>query len=351
MELESVHREETMEQEQERITVRQDGTGDAATVAEAFLLLEKRRNAEGEKPIEIHIGSGIYKEKLELRQSHVTLLGEPGKTVITYDDYALFLMPDGVKRGTFRTQTMFFDGEDITVKGITFENPSGFGAKVGQAVAVYADGASLFFENCRFLGRQDTLFTAPLPPTVVEAGGFRGPKEHAPRNKSVQYYKNCYIEGDVDFIFGGATAFFEECEIRSLDRGQEINGYVTAASTPEGQSFGYVFDRCRFTSNCPAGTVYLGRPWRSFAKVVIMHSELGAHIRPEGWHDWNKEEPHRTTYFAEFDNYGPGADTTFRVPWSYQLTAEEAKNYTKESVFSGGKKKLPAEEEELCQKQ
>lgn len=311
------------------IMVKQDGSADAITIEQAIRLAAEHND----KTVEIQIGSGTYKEKLELVQNHVILHGEPGKTIITYDDYALFLMPDGVKRGTFRTQTVFFDGTDITVKGITFENTSGYGAKVGQALAVYADGASLSFEDCRFLGRQDTLFTAPLPPTVVEVGGFRGPKENAPRNHSTQYFKNCYIEGDVDFIFGGATAYFEECEICSLNRGLEVNGYVTAASTPEGSPYGFVFDRCRFTSDCPAETVYLGRPWRNFAKVVIMNSELGAHIKAEGWHDWNKEEAHQTTFFAEYQNYGPGANNQQRVPWSHQLTQQEADRFSKQMIL------------------
>ena len=191
------------------------------------------------------------------------------------------------------------------------------------------------FENCRFLGRQDTLFTAPLPPSVIEWGGFRGPRENAPRDNGTHYSKNCYIEGDVDFIFGGATAYFEECEIRSLTRNSDPEGYITAASTPEGRPYGYVFDKCRFTSDCAPETVYLGRPWRSFAKTVILNSELGAHIKKEGWHDWNKEEAHTLTYYAEYHNFGPGASPETRVSWSHQLTEEEAEKYTKEQVLNG----------------
>lgn len=313
-----------------RITVRQDGTGMTTTITEAIELAAEHPRV----PVEIMIGAGKYREKLLLTRNAVTLIGEEGRTVITGDDAALTLLPEeGRKRGTFRTQTVFLDGADITVKGITFENTAGFGAKVGQALAVYADGARLRFFDCRFLGRQDTLFTAPLPPTEVEAGGFLGPKEHAPRSRSVQYYEDCYIEGDVDFIFGGATAFFERCEIHSLSRNQEVNGYITAASTPEEQAFGYVFDHCRFTSDCAPETVYLGRPWRNFAKVAILHSELGAHIKREGWHDWNKEEAHTGTYFAEYGNTGPGADCSARVAWCHPLTEKEAASYTKKQVI------------------
>lgn len=318
------------------IRVRKDGSADATTITRAIeLAAAMRQNAGEDIYVEINIGAGIYSEKIELTQSHIALVGRgQDEVVITYDDYGLMLLPDGIKRGTFRTQTAFFDGDDFLIKNITFRNTAGYGPSVGQAVAVYADGAHMTFDRCRFLGRQDTLFTAPLPPTVVEAGGFRGPKEHAPRRDTVQYYKSCYIEGDVDFIFGGATAYFEDCRIHSLDRSEEVNGYITAASTPEGKEYGYVFNRCRFTGDCAPETVYLGRPWRAHAKTVILRSELGAHIKKEGWHDWNKEEARSSTFFAEYENYGPGADTSGRVDWCHRLTEEEAKAYTRERVLN-----------------
>jgi len=317
--------------EKKRISVRQDGTGDVRTLTEAFRLAEQLDPA---MPVEISVGAGVYKEKLSLEKDFVTIIGEDAaNTIITYDDYALFFMKEeGVKRGTFRSYTMYVHGDCFTAKHLTIENTAGYGAKIGQAVALYADGARMLFEQCRFLSRQDTLFTAPLPPTVVEWGGFRGPREHAPRDNGVHCYKNCYIEGDVDFIFGGATAYFEDCHIHSLDRGQEVNGYVTAASTPEGRKYGYVFERCRFTSDCAPETVYLGRPWRSYAKTVILHSELGAHIRREGWHDWNKEEARDSGFYAEYGNYGPGAATE-RAYWSHRLSEKEAQEYKKEEVL------------------
>lgn len=120
----------------------------------------------------------------------------------------------------------------------------------------------LLFEDCRFLGSQDTLFTAPLPPKEIEPNGFIGPKQQAPRIHGRHCYRHCYIEGDIDFIFGSATAYFEECEFFSKHIDQDINGYVTAASTPKDQKYGYVINACRFTSNCPPHSVYLGRPWR-----------------------------------------------------------------------------------------
>jgi len=318
--------------ETRHIYVNQNGTQDATTLTEAFSIALATPDTLA---VEIHIATGTYKEKLNLERDNVTLIGEDAEhTVLTFDDYGLFLMPDGIKRGTFRSYTLYIHGTNFTAKNLTFANTAGFGPKIGQAVAVYADGACMTFENCRFLGRQDTLFTAPLPPTVVEWGGFRGPREHAPRDNGTHYYNNCYIEGDVDFIFGGAAAYFEHCEIHSLARGGNPEGYITAASTPEGRPYGYVFHNCRFTSDCAPETVYLGRPWRSYAKTVIMNSELGAHIKKEGWHDWNKEEARELTFYAEYNNFGPGASPETRVPWSHQLTEEEAKEYSKEKVLN-----------------
>lgn len=313
------------------ITVNQNGTKDAATLQEAFALAQA---APEDFAVEIHIAPGLYKEKPELERSNVTLIGEDAKnTILSFDDYGLFIMPDGIKRGTFRSYTLYVHGNHFTAKNLTFENTAGYGPKIGQAVAVYADGDYMTFENCRFLGRQDTLFTAPLPPTVIEWGGFRGPRENAPRDNGTHYYKNCYIEGDVDFIFGGATAYFEECQIHSLTRNSDPDGYITAASTPEGKPFGYVFQKCRFTSDCAPETVYLGRPWRNFAKTVILNSELGPHIKKEGWHDWNKEEAREQAYYAEYQNFGPGASPETRVSWSHQLSDEEAIKYTKENIL------------------
>jgi len=313
------------------IYVNQNGTKDATSLTEAFSLAMQ---VPVEYAVEIYIAPGTYKEKLDLERDNVTLIGEDAQTtVLTFDDFALYIMPDGIKRGTFRSYTIFVHGDNFCARNLTFANTAGFGPKIGQAVAVYADGARMTFDSCRFLGRQDTLFTAPLPPSVIEWGGFRGPREFAPRDNGIHYYKNCYIEGDVDFIFGGAAAYFEECQIHSLTRGDNPDGYITAASTPEGRPYGYVFDKCRFTSDCAPETVYLGRPWRSFAQTVILRSELGAHIKKEGWHDWNKEEAREQSYYAEYQNFGPGASPETRVSWSHQLTDEEANEYTKEKIL------------------
>lgn len=299
------------------------------TIGEA--LLEAKNHSP--KQVIIHIEEGVYKEKLEIRQNHITLIGDnPENTIITYGHYATEILKDNEKRGTFRSYTVFIDGNDFTAKNITFENSAGPGTKVGQALALYVDGDKMYFENCRLLGGQDTLFTAPLPPTPYEKNGFRGPKELAPRTHGRHFYKKCFICGDVDFIFGGATAYFEECELYSNYVNKEINGYVTAAST-EKDVPGYVFNHCTFTSNCPARSVYLGRPWRNYAKVAILNSYIGEHIKEEGWHDWDKVEARKTVCFAEYNNTGEGAVLDKRPDWVKILSKEEALKYTKENIL------------------
>ena len=298
--------------------------------------------------VTIKLENGRYYEKLTIDKPYITLLGEDrDKTIITYDDYANMIMEDGSKRGTFRSYYVFVHTHDFTAENICFENSAGFGRLVGQALALYAEGDRLHFKNCKMLGSQDTIFTGPLPPTEKMVGGFTGPTQFEPRVNGRHYYENCYIRGDVDFIFGSATAFFENCEIFSKKTDdlppaapgekQKNYGYITAASTAEGQEFGYVFKNCRLTSDCPKESVYLGRPWRNFAKTVFVNCEIGEHIRAVGWHDWNKPEAHETILYAEYKSFGPGApaDTAVRASFSKQLSDDEAGVYTKANVLGG----------------
>ncbi len=295
-------------------------------------------------PVVIHIGEGTYREKLVITRPNLTLEGSGNdKTTIVYGQGAREILPDGTSRGTFRTASVRIDTHDFTAKHITFQNDAGYGHTAGQALALYVDGDRIAFEDCIMLGSQDTLFTAPLPPTEAQPGGFRGPGEKSPRILGRHYFKDCLLRGDVDFIFGGAIAYFEDCVIFSQkpgDRippespdGQVIYGYVTAASTPQGEPFGYVFRDCHLISDCPPASVLLGRPWREWAKTVFLHCRMGEHIHPAGWGDWDKDHDH--FFYAEYDSYGPGANPEARASFSHQLTAEEAAEYTLEKVMQG----------------
>lgn len=298
-----------------------------------------------DEPVTVILSPGVYREKITLARPYVTLSGEDAaSTVISFGHCATQLMEDGAKRGTFRSYTMFLDSHDITLKNLTVRNESFPRSKAGQAIALYADGDRIIVENCRLESYQDTLFTGPLPPAALSPGGFAGPKEFAERIVGRQYYRNCYICGDIDFIFGSALAYFEECEIASVfseellpdkDGNPPVYGYVTAASTPEGYPYGYVFHKCRFTGTCPKESVYLGRPWRNFAKTVLIDCELGSHIRKEGFHDWNKKDAHDTVFYAEYRSTGEGAAPGSRASFVRQLSASAAGQYKKEAVLSG----------------
>ena len=323
---------------QKIVHVAPDGSGDFSTVTEALAALKQMelRAERKPEPVTLFLHRGIYREQIVIRRPFLTLEGESTEdTVLTYNLYARMPSDDIGKLGTFRSYSCLIDTHDVTVRNLTFENSSGKGPDVGQALALYADGDRLMFDNCRFLGGQDTLFTAPLPPKEIEPNGFVGPGQLRPRNSGRHYYRNCYIEGDIDFIFGGATAYFENCEFFSRDIGREVNSYVTASSTPEGQAYGYVMEHCRFTGNCPPRSAYLGRPWREYAQVVLLHCHIGEHICEEGWHDWNKPQAHDTVLFAEYQSTGPSSDINKRPGWVKELTPAEAAHYSRPLVLGG----------------
>ncbi|MGI6242130.1 MAG: pectinesterase family protein [Prevotella sp.] len=293
--------------------VARDGTAefrnidDAIEVCRAFMEYHKV----------IYVKKGVYKEKLIIPSwlTNIEICGEDrDNTIITYDDHANIRRPDnGKPMGTFRTYTLKIEGSDIIIKNITIENNA---AKLGQAVALHTEGDRLRFINCRFLGNQDTIYTG--------IGGTR------------LYFKDCYIEGTTDFIFGPSTAWFEGCTIHS-----KANSYITAASTPADQPYGYIFNHCTLTASPEVTTAYLGRPWRPHAHTLFMNCSLGKHIRPEGWHNWNNLENEKTARYEEYNNSGEGADNSQRVSWSHQLKARDAKAITPEKVFKLASDWLP----------
>lgn len=288
------------------IIVDLNGTGDYKTVQAAMNSVATLKNTE----TKIFIKNGIYKEKLEVAKdkNNITLIGESKeKVILTYDDYAS--KPDG-NGGTFGTSgsaSFIVTADNFKAQNITFENSSG---PVGQAVTVRVDGDKIIFDNCKFLGFQDTLY---------------------PRSTtSRQYYKNCYVEGTTDFIFGASTAVFDQCEIFAKQGGS----YLTAASTLETNTYGLVFFNCKLTTNSGNSTYYLGRPWRNYAKTVFVKCEMASHIKAEGWHNWSKPEAETTTFYAEYQSTGPGGNMTSRVSWSHLLTQEQfANEYTLKTIF------------------
>ena len=218
--------------------------------------------------------------------------------------YAKEEMPDGSKRGTFRSYSVLVDGDNVRFKNCIFENTAGRGEDVGQAIALYLDGDNITLENCMLRGHQDTLFLAPLPEKEIIPGGFIGPKQFTERKRRTFYFKNCTIKGGVDFIFGGATAYFDNCEFVSVEE-----GYVFAPSTPADVEIGLVATNCRFTAENTVNkeSCFIARPWRNHAYVRLENCYLGEHIHPSGFDDWGKQEAHETVRFFEQGSFGPGA--------------------------------------------
>ncbi len=287
------------------LVVSRDGTGQFRNVAEAIEVC--RAFMEYHKVI--YVKKGTYKEKLVIPQwlTNIEICGEDrDQTIITWDDHANIYLPAiGKGMGTFRTYTLKIQGSRITLKNITVENNS---ARLGQAVALHTEGDCLTFINCRFLGHQDTIYTG--------------------NGKCRHYFKDCYIEGTTDFIFGPSTVWFENCDIFC-----KSNSYITAASTPQDVAYGYVFNNCHITAAENVEKVYLGRPWRDYGYTLFMNCDLPRQIRPEGWHQWRPEAV-KTARYMEYNNRGEGAATDKRVAWSKQLTKKEAQQITLERVFS-----------------
>ncbi|MCH5600226.1 pectinesterase family protein [Niabella ginsengisoli] len=286
--------------------VAKDGSGDFKTVQDAINAVTD----SSEKETIIFIKSGVYKEKLTLAASkmNVTFIGEAvDKVILTYDDYASKKNASGQNIGTSGSSSFFVYADNFTARNITFQNSSG---PVGQAVAIRVSGDKANFINCKFLGFQDTLY--------AQGAG----------SKSRQYYKNCYIEGTTDFIFGAATAVFEDCIIHCKKGGM----YITAANTPKEASYGFVFIKCKITGDDGA-LYYLGRPWGDFARTAFLNCELPDFIRAEGWHNWGRPEAEKTTLYAEHNNRGKGSGMLQRVSWSHKLTKVQAKQYTVRNIF------------------
>lgn len=311
------------------ITVAKDNSGDFNSIQQAV------DSIPAGTPETIYIKKGIYKERVEVRKNNISFVGEStDDTIITESYYARMIMPDGSKRGTFRSYTFFVYADNFTASNLTFENAAGFGDEFGQAIAVYAEGDNITFRNCKILGHQDTLFTGPLPMKEKQPGGFTGPTIDGIRRVVHQLYEDCYIAGEIDFIFGSATAYFKNCTLFALNRNQEINAYYTAPSTYEGQAFGYVFESCTFTGNCPPKSVALSRPWRIHAKTVLLNCSYSDQIIDEGFTDWNKPESHETVYYAEYNGHGEGFKPEKRAAYVHQLNESEAALYTLENVMN-----------------
>jgi pectinesterase len=288
------------------LVVASDESGQFKTVQAAVDSIPE----ENSEPRLILIKPGTYKEQVVIGggKPFITLRGadkDPGKTIITFDRYAMITDPKAPKKriGVPDSETVSIQADNFTAENITFENTAG---RVTAAMAVRTAGDKMTFRNCRFLGWQDTLCL----------GGNR------------IYFHDCYAEGRVDFVYGSATAVFEKCHLHATD-----GGVITAASTKPETPFGLVFLKCRVT--CKEDRSYLGAPWQPGAATAFIECELGENLWPQGWTEWKGAEHHKTARFVEYNNTGPGAHPDQRPAWTRQLSQEEAKAYTVENILGG----------------
>lgn len=284
------------------LTVALDGSGDFTKIQDAIYAAP----AFPYEKVTIKIKNGTYNEKVRVPQwnTHLTFIGESKEnTIIAFDDN--FSKINLGRNSTFYTYTVLVEGDDFSATNLTIKNTSGDHGQ-GIALSVVANRAKI--TNCTISGNQDTLYLSG--------------------NGTKQYFKDCYIEGTTDFIFGSATVLFENCTIHSIK-----SSYITAASTPQGTPFGFVFKDCKLTADPQATAVYLGRPWRIYAKTVYINCDLGKHIRAEGWENWSKPDAEKNAFYAEYNCKGEGFQPSKRVGWSHQLKGSEAQKYSIENIL------------------
>jgi pectin methylesterase-like acyl-CoA thioesterase len=281
------------------MVVAADGSGDYNSIQAAVDAVAENNKEQ----MVIFIKKGTYKEKVRIPKNKpfISFVGESKEeTVITYTEIT----------GTgFNINATVVEAKDFSAENLTFANGAG-ATGTAAALEMKADRAS--FKNVRFLGYQDTLY--------LHAKGAR------------MYFKDCYIEGAVDFIYGDSVGYFENCEIHNVRSG----GYITASSTPEGQTYGIVFVNCKVTGESGVTNVYLGRPWKPFAKVAFINTWMDEGVvHAAGWHNWNDPKKEETTTLMEYNSQGPSGDMTSRVTWAKKLSDEEASQFTPEQMLMG----------------
>ncbi|MFT2691623.1 pectinesterase family protein [Clavibacter zhangzhiyongii] len=288
----------------------------------------------------IDIDPGTYRESFSLDRSNVMLHGlgtDPSKVVISAAQASGSADPDepDATLGTAGSAVIRVTGTDVTLDNLTVENA--FDEKAhpeitsAQAVALRVEGDRFVARAVRLLGNQDTLLAdTPKPTTRIR-----------------QYYVDSYLEGEVDYLFGAATAVFDRVTFRSLDRGKANNGYLTAASTDEGSKYGFLITGSKVVSDAADGTVNLGRPWhpsadpKALGSVVIKDTWLPSAIDTAApWDDMSSTNSSGTKVpfawqdarFSEFQNVGPGATVNANRP---QMAAKDAANATPERYLAG----------------
>ena len=277
----------------------------------------------------IELKAGIYKEKVEIYKNGISIIGQNKKeTIITYDDYYHKILADYNECNTFRTYSLYVGGDNVTIQNLTIENSNNQSHIYGQAVALHVNGDNFKCIDCIIQSAQDTLFTGPLPKDLIERHtGLIIKPQQLLGTPSKQIYKHCTIKGDVDFIFGSATALFEECDIISIGRkktgNNTIDGFICAPSHSKELKYGYLFYKCNLICENEVTNVYLGRPWRDYGQAAFILCNMGKHINPEGYDPWtlNRKDTCR------FIEYTENVDLTARKSWIKIYSKDDALNY------------------------
>jgi pectinesterase len=293
-----------------------------SATGKVYVTLQSAVDALPDTGGEITLAPGVYREKVSITRPGVRLQGvgaQPADVVLVWSDGAINV------GGTFKSATLNVSGDDFRADNLTIQNDYSLRASPpSQAVALSVTADRAIFSRVRLLGAQDTLYAATKKCAAGESCAT-----------SRQYFRGCYIEGHVDFIFGDSKAFFDRCEIHAIAHPEIL---LTAHSrTAPGQDSAYVFDRCRITAEPDARNVYFGRPWRDYAAVVFMNTDIAADLNPLGWREWHPGETQRlrTAYYAEYRSSGKSVDSSGREPFAHQLADDEVAQWSLQSFLAG----------------
>ncbi len=269
----------------------------------------------------LYINEGIYKEKIKIIKSNITIIGL-GNVIISNNDYYNKIHEDNKEYLTVRTYTMLVLGDNVKIKNVTIKNECINNVVYGQCVALEILGNMFYAENVKLIGGQDTLFAGPIPKDLIIRYKDLLPKDELVYKESLQYYNNCYIEGNVDFIFGSATAIFDNTIICSTGR-----GYISAPSTDIESKYGFIFNNCKLINrDAPKQSVILARPWRAYGSSLFLNCIVeGEHINPLLFDSWNKADTCRMMISST-------CDTSNMVDFAHELNESE-KTEIKEYIF------------------
>lgn len=282
--------------------IAKDGSGDFTSLQAAIDAVPM----SSRMPTILLLRMDEYHEKVIVNKDNIRIIGEArDRTVITNSGCAKDLDADGKEKGTFLSYTFLVTGNNVEVENLTIRNDAGDGLLVGQAVAVYAAGDRGVWRNVRMIAHQDTLFCGPTMPKVARDALPRLIPEgvtsvgDCPLTLNRQYFEDCYIQGDVDFIFGPYRCWFERCTLFMNKRG----GLYTAANTPGAVAVRAGVPQLQIDGRVRAGSGVSGRPWRAFARTVFLHCEMDEHVSPQGFQDWQGGAP-VTERYAEYGTTG-----------------------------------------------